>query len=328
MRANGSKAGAKERGRLAAKSVLAFSIHHAVIADDETKKVGIVERTISTLAGISRRIDGGILFGQTPRRRWADMMRPDHDNLVEIAARTMLVQEQGRNILVMAGADGLLAPPHRDCRCRPRKPGLLDSLAQRGLDENAVDAVVLTHLQAHLSSEMSELIREGEMPRLLFPRARYFCGERQWLRARHPHPRDRDLFVSPLIHRLEGSGRLTLIGDTGCEAFGEGWRFQTSDGFTPGQLLPEVQLTGGWVLFAGDLIPGIHWLNLEMTSAYDRNPERVIDEKEHVLDNLVANGGRLFFARDPEVTMVKVMRDRQSRYIPFDHYNTLIRFDT
>jgi glyoxylase-like metal-dependent hydrolase (beta-lactamase superfamily II) len=313
---------------LAAKSVLVFSIHHAVIADDETKKVGIVERTISTLAGISRRIDGGILFGQTPRRRWADMMRPDHDNLVEIAARTMLVQEQGRNILVMAGADGLLAPPHRDCRCRPRKPGLLDSLAQRGLDENAVDAVVLTHLQAHLSSEMSELIREGEMPRLLFPRARYFCGERQWLRARHPHPRDRDLFVSPLIHRLEGSGRLTLIGDTGCEAFGEGWRFHTSDGFTPGQLLPEVQLTGGWVLFAGDLIPGIHWLNLEMTSAYDRNPERVIDEKEHVLDNLVANGGRLFFARDPEVTMVKVMRDRQSRYIPFDHYNTLIRFDT
>jgi glyoxylase-like metal-dependent hydrolase (beta-lactamase superfamily II) len=313
---------------LAAKSVLAFSIHHAVIADDETKKVGIVERTISTLAGISRRIDGGILFGQTPRRRWADLMRPDHDNLVEIAARTMLVQEQGRNILVMAGADGLLAPPHRDCRCRPRKPGLLDSLAQRGLDENAVDAVVLTHLQAHLSSEMSELIREGEMPRLLFPRARYFCGERQWLRARHPHPRDRDLFVSPLIHRLEGSGRLTLIGDTGCEAFGEGWRFHTSDGFTPGQLLPEVQLPGGWVLFAGDLIPGIHWLNLEMTSAYDRNPERVIDEKEHVLDNLVANGGRLFFARDPEVTMVKVMRDRQSRYIPFDHYNTLIRFDT
>ena len=287
-----------------------------------------MERTISTLAGTSRRLDGGILFGQTPRRRWADLMRPDHDNLVEIAARTMLVQEQGKNTLVMAGADGLLASGHRNCRCHPREPGLLESLAQHGLDENAVDAVVLTHLQAHLSSALSELIRDGDMPRLLFPRARYFCGERHWLRARHPHPRDRDLFVSPLNHRLEGSGRLTLIGDSDCEAFGEGWRFHTSDGYTPGQLLPEVQLPGGPVLFAGDLIPGTHWLNLAMTSAFDRNPECVIDEKEHVLDNLVANGGRLFFARDPDVTMVRVMRDRQSRYIPFDYYRTLSRFDS
>jgi len=26
--------------------------------------------------------------------------------------------------------------------------------------------------------------------------------------------------------------------------------------------------------------------------------------------------------------MVKVMRDRQSRYIPFDHYQSLSRFDS
>jgi hypothetical protein len=42
---------------------------------------------------------------------------------------------------------------------------------------------------------------------------------------------------------------------------------------------------------------------------------------------LVALGGRLFFARDPEVALVKIMRDRRSRYIPFDHYRTLNRFE-
>lgn len=286
-----------------------------------------LSRRISTLSGMRRRLDGGMLFGHTPRVQWAEWMAPDLDNTVEISARVLLVQELGKNILVMAGADNLLASPPRTCRCQPRMPGLLDSLAQRGLDENDIDAVVLTHVQAHLSDEMSERVKEGEMPRLLFPRARYICGESHWHRARHPHPRDRNVFVSPLVSGIESSGRLILIHSGRCELLGEGWCFHSSDGFTPGQLLPEIELPGGPLLFCGDLIPGTHWLDLEVISGRDRNAERVIDEKEHLLDHLVAIGGRLFFARDPEVAMVKIMRDRKSRYIPFDYYRTLNRFE-
>ncbi|MFY0727315.1 MBL fold metallo-hydrolase [Pseudomonas sp. NFX15] len=286
-----------------------------------------MNRRISTLAGRRRRLDGGLLFGPTPRMQWAHWIAPDLDNTVEIAARVLLVQEQGKNILVMAGADSLLASPPRTCRCQPRVPGLLDSLALRALDENDIDVVVLTHVQAPLCDEMSERIREGEMPRLLFPRARFICGESHWHRARHPHPRDRHVFLSSLVNRLERSGRLSLINTGHCELLGDGWCFHTSDGFTPGQLLPQIELPGGPLLFCGDLIPGTHWLDLEVVSGRDRNAERVIDEKEHLLDHLVAIGGRLFFARDPEVAMVKIMRDRKSRYVPFDHYRTLNRFE-
>jgi len=286
-----------------------------------------MSRSISTLTGLRRRLDGGILFGHTPRVLWADWMKPDHDNTVEVSARVLLVQEQGKNILVMAGADNLLAPLARKCGCQPRPAGLLESLARRGLNEDDIDTVVLTHVHAQLCKETSERVRDGDMPRLLFPRARYVCGERHWHRARHPHPRDRDLFVSSLVHGLESSGRLTLIGSGRCESLGDGWCFHISDGFTPGQLLPEIQLPGGPMIFCGDLIPGTHWLDLEVTSGRDRNAERVVDEKEHLLDHLVALGGRLFFARDPEVALVKIMRDRRSRYIPFDHYRTLNRFE-
>jgi len=268
-----------------------------------------------------------MLFGHTPRVLWADWMKPDHNNTVEMSARVLLVQEQGKNILVMAGADNLLAPLARKCGCQPRPAGLLESLARRGLNEDDIDTVVLTHVHAQLCKETSERVRDGDMPRLLFPRARYVCGERHWHRARHPHPRDRDLFVSSLVHGLESSGRLTLIGSGRCESLGDGWCFHISDGFTPGQLLPEIQLPGGPMIFCGDLIPGTHWLDLEVTSGRDRNAERVVDEKEHLLDHLVALGGRLFFARDPEVALVKIMRDRRSRYIPFDHYRTLNRFE-
>lgn len=285
-----------------------------------------MNRSISSLAGRNAKFDGGIVFGNTPRLRWANWIKPDQDNLVDLAARGLLVQQTGRNILIVAGAETLLAPPPRTCRCQPRVPGLLETLAQLGLGESDIDSVVLPHLQAQLSTELAELIREGEMPRLLFPNANYIVGKRHWYRARHPHPRDRDRFVSQIIHRIEDSGRLVLIDGNRCDQLGDDWKFHVCDGYTPGQLLPEISMPGGAVVYAGDLIPGIHWLDLNITSAFDRNPECVVGEKERLLDHLVSSGGRLFFSRDPDVAMIKVMRDRQARYMPFDQQASFLRF--
>ncbi|MNH36299.1 hypothetical protein D3C76_1549520 [compost metagenome] len=92
--------------------------------------------------------------------------------------------------------------------------------------------------------------------------------------------------------------------------------------------MPEILLPGGPVVFVGELIPGTHWLSLNVNSAYDRYPECVVGDKERLLDHLVATRGRLIFSQDPDVAMVKVMRDRQSRYIPFDPYTSLSRFDS
>jgi glyoxylase-like metal-dependent hydrolase (beta-lactamase superfamily II) len=286
-----------------------------------------VNRSISTLNGGSRKLDGGVMFSTMQRRSWADWMAPDHENQVELPSRGLLVQQDGRNILVLAGTDALLAPLPRTCRCRKHAPGLLESLATHGLGENDIHVVVLTHLQALLPTDVCDAVQDGETPRLLFPAARYVTAERHWLRARRPHPRDRFLFVPQILRQLECSGRLELIDDPHSELLGSGWRFHFSDGHTPGQLHPEIDMPGGPVVFAGDLVPGIQWLRLDLTTSYDRNPESLIDEKERLLDHLVASGGRLFFARDPKVAMVKVMRDRQSRYLPFDQHSELRRLD-
>jgi glyoxylase-like metal-dependent hydrolase (beta-lactamase superfamily II) len=304
------------------------SVQAAFFKKHPPEEVSVVNRSISTLAGTNTRLDGGIVFGNTPRQRWASWIRPDHDNLVDLAARALLVQQPGKNILIVAGADALLGPKPRTCRCQPRVPGLLESLAQHGLGEGDIHAVVLPHLHAQLSCEQAEQVRDGDMPRLLFANAHYIVGERHWFRARHPHPRDRALFVAQIMHRLEDSGRLVLVDGNRCDRLGEGWHFHVSDGHTPGQLLPEIAMPGGPVVYASDLIPGTHWLSLDVTSAYNRNPECLVEEKERLLDHLVASGGRLLFSRDPEVAMVKVMRDRQTRYVAFDHYPSLNRFDS
>ncbi|WP_375739423.1 MBL fold metallo-hydrolase [Pseudomonas boanensis] len=287
-----------------------------------------MNRSLSTLSGRSRKLDGGALFGSMPRRYWLEWLSPDHDNRVEMASRALLVQQDGVNILVMAGTDALLAPPSRTCRCQPAALGLLDGLARLGLGEGQIHAVMMTHLHAVLPHDVEEAVREGNTPRLLFPVARYLTGRRHWLRARHPHPRDRAWFVPQIIRQLEGSGRLKLLDEQNGDFLGEGWRFHVSDGYTPGQLLPEIDMPGGPIVFAGDLVPAMHWLRLELTTAFDRNPECLIDEKERLLDHLVANGGRLFLPRDPGIAMIKVMRDRQARYQPFDHHADLQRLDS
>jgi glyoxylase-like metal-dependent hydrolase (beta-lactamase superfamily II) len=286
-----------------------------------------MNRRISALVGTGRRLDGGVMFGNTPRSQWSDWVSPDHENQIRLASRALLVQEGEKNVLVLAGSEALLAPLPRACRCQQHTKGLLDSLAQHGLVESDIHIVVLVHLHAWLSSQLRNAIEDGETPRLLFPNARYLVGERHWERARRPHPRDRALFISPILNRLEDSDRLTLIKGTDNDLLGSGWQFHLSDGYTPGQLLPEIAMPGGPVLFAGDLIPGSHWLELALTSGYDRNPECLIGEKERLLDHIVSERGRIFFSRDPDVAMVKVMRDRQSRYLAFDLYRALSQFD-
>jgi glyoxylase-like metal-dependent hydrolase (beta-lactamase superfamily II) len=158
---------------------------------------------------------------------------------------------------------------------------------------------------------------EGAAPRLLFPRARYLVGAAHWQRALKPHPRDRASFIPELPALLQASGRLELVSGTHSEWLGPRVRFHFSDGHTPGLMLAEIQPAagaGGGVLFCADLIPGTPWVHVPITMGYDRYPERLIDEKQALLDDALARGVRLFFTHDSSTAMAEVARDARGRY--------------
>lgn len=284
-----------------------------------------MQRRVTSINGAPRKLDGGVLFGSTPRRVWSQWLQPDPDNLVELPSRALLVQEPRRNILVMAGSEMLLPTLPRTCSCMPPTTGLVSNLAKLGLSENDIDLVVLTHLHAWPSPELLRVMEEGTVLRVLFPRARYLVSAAHWRRALCPHPHDRDRFIPWILRQLEHGGRMELVEGAVSETLGSDWHLHHSDGYTCGQLLPELNMPGGPLLFAGDLLPTSHWLDLSITSAFDRNPESLIGEKERILDHLVENRGRLFLARDPHQATVKVLRDRQSRYAAYDHCTQLSR---
>lgn len=273
-------------------------------------------RTLTTLTGNSQKLDGGAMFGNAPKALWQRWMPADELNRIDLGCRALLVQEDARNILVETGIGAFFSPELKQrFGVQEAHHVLLDELAKLGLSDADIDIVVLTHLHFDHAGGLLAAWQDGEQARLLFPNARFVTGRRQWQRACTPHARDKASYIPELLTLLEASGRLHLIDETdSCALLGTDWRLHWSDGHTPGQLLPEVVMPGGPVVFPGDLIPGAPWVHLPITMGYDRFPEGLIEEKEALLADLVARGGRLVFTHDPDVAMGRVTRDEKGRY--------------
>jgi len=279
-----------------------------------------MQRKIWSILGNSQRLDGGAMFGNVPKALWQRWISPDDKNRIPLACRAMLIEEtdaQGgvRRVLLETGI-GAFFPPKMRARfgVEDAEHVLLSSLRAAGVTHEQIDVVVLSHLHFDHAGGLLDVYRAGEPHRLLFPKASFVVGREAWARATDPHPRDRASFIEPLPGLLGASGRLELVAGERSEALGSGYRLRRSEGHTPGLLLSEIASDEGPILFAADLIPGRAWVHLPITMGYDRFPERLIDEKTAVLEDLVSRGGRLFFTHDPECAMARLSRDERGRF--------------
>jgi len=275
--------------------------------------------TLHSILGNSQRLDGGSMFGNAPRALWSRWLKPDERHRVPLACRALLVREANRNILLETGIGASFPPKLRDrFGVNETHHVLLDGLKAHGLTHEDIDIVILSHLHFDHAGGLLSPFEEDRAPQLLFPNAQFVVSDKGWERALNPHARDRASFLPDLNRQLDASGRMIVVDTTTknirCDVLGDAWSFHVSHGHTPGLLLAERATSKGPLVFAGDLIPGTAWVHVPITMGYDRFPELLIDEKQTLLNDLHARGGRLFYTHDPDIAMSGIGRDERGRF--------------
>jgi glyoxylase-like metal-dependent hydrolase (beta-lactamase superfamily II) len=267
-----------------------------------------------SVEGNRQRLDGGAMFGNVPRALWSRWIAPDEENRIELACRALLVDLDGRWVLFETGIGAFFEPKLRErYGVYESEHVLLGSLSSRGVSQEDIHAVVLSHLHFDHAGGLLAPFCAGAPLSLLFPNARYVIGARAWERARAPHPRDRASFIPGLVELLEASGRLEIVAGEETPSLGEAVHFSYSEGHTPGLMHAEIGGEGG-VVFCSDLIPGRPWVHLPVTMGYDRNPELLIDEKRRFLEQRLARGQSLFFTHDLGCALASVVREDNGRF--------------
>ena len=283
----------------------------------------------SSVEGNGQCLDGGAMFGHVPRALWSQWYKPSQEGRILLSCRALLIEMKGLKILCETGI-GAFFEPHLAERYgvqNPKEHKLLSHLNSLGIKEEEIDYVILSHLHFDHAGGLLPTYKEQQEGKtgLCFPGARYVVGERAFERACEPHVRDKASFIPGLPQKLKESGRLILIeGDKIPGVLEEQLSFVFTEGHTPGEMhVLWTSEEGDKIFFAGDLIPGRHWVHLPITMGYDRWPEKLIEEKQQIYEKAVAENWWIFFTHDPSVACAQIQKNSKGHYETYDEKKAL-----
>ncbi len=241
-------------------------------------------------------LDGGSMFGIVPKPLWAKTNPADEQNRIELAARCLLLEGEGRRILVDTGL-GSKHDAKRSEIFNVRRPdgGLPGALSRRGIAPEEISDVILTHL--HFDHCGGTTQRSGDELSLTFPAAVHHVQRRNWEWAWNPSGKDAGSFREEDFSPLEGSDRLNLI-DGDSELFA-GIHLHVVDGHTPAMQLVRIAAEGASLLFLADLVPTRSHLKWPYIMAYDNQPLVTLGEKRDMLPRAAAASWVVAFQHDP-----------------------------
>jgi len=254
-------------------------------------------------------LDGGAVFGQVPRPRWAPILAPDALHRVRLAARCLLARDRaaGRVVLVDTGQGSRWTTRRRERLAPDFGGGDLDAgLARLGLAREDVTDVLLSHLHADHAGGLTRPGPDGA-PALAFPRATHHLQREAWHWAHAPSEKDRASFQPEDFELLAHSSLLHLV--EGEEALLPDVELIVSEGHTAGMQLPRFHGGGTHLTYCGDLIPTHAHLRPSWVTAYDLQPLTTIEEKKVVLAEALEDDGVLCFSHDPAMAACRLREE-------------------
>lgn len=255
------------------------------------------------------KLDGGAMFGVVPKSIWQKSNPADTNNMIDIAARCLLIEDSNRLILIDTGMGNKQGDKFFGYYYLWGNDTIDKSLDQYGFHRDDVTDVFMTHLHFdHCGGSIQwNKDRTGYEP--AFKNAHYWSNEDHWKWATLPNKREKASFLKENIIPMEDSGRLKFISlpeNNILKSSELGFGIFLADGHTDKQMIPMIQYNENTICFMADLLPTVGHLPIPFIMGYDTRPLMTLNEKEQFLNLAAEDNFYLFLEHDANHEIITV----------------------
>lgn len=250
------------------------------------------------------KLDGGAMFGVVPKALWQKTNPADAQNRIEMAARSLLIEDGNRLILIDTGMGNKQSDKFFGHYGLWGDHSLDRSLKTHGFHRDDITDVFFTHL--HFDHCGGAIVRNPKgYYEPAFKNARFWSHKDHWKWATEPNVREKASFLPENILPIEESGQLNVLDSSHTPL---GFDVLLVDGHTEKQMLPLLKYKGKLILFAADLIPTAGHLPIPYVMGYDTRPLLSLQEKEKILGDAVKEDTLLFLEHDPHHMLISLIQ--------------------
>ncbi len=228
-------------------------------------------------------MDGGAIFGLTPRVLWERVIKPDPLNRLPLALNCLIIRSEGKTILVDTGLGTKVTAKEINNFSYSNDGGLVVDLLRHGIKPTDIDIVINTHLHSDHCGGNTFCQDDRAVP--TFPNAEYWIQKAEWDMAVQPNERTKATYFSDNYLPLQEFGVLRLIeGETAVTSTA---RCLPTPGHTPGHQSVVINSKGESAIYFGDVgqYP-VHFERLAWIAAFDVEPLVTLETKRSLVERM------------------------------------------
>jgi glyoxylase-like metal-dependent hydrolase (beta-lactamase superfamily II) len=255
------------------------------------------------------KLDGGAMFGVVPKSLWSRTNPADSNNMIDIAARCLLIEDGNRLILIDTGMGNKQSDKFFGYYYLWGNDTIDSSLKHYGFHRNDITDVFMTHLHFDHCGGSVQWNKEKTGYETAFKNAHFWSNKGHWSWATNPNKREKASFLKENILPMEESGQLkfTSLPQNNILKKSElGFDIFFANGHTDKQMIPMINYNGKTICFMADLLPTAGHLPIPFVMGYDTRPLLSLDEKEIFLNLAADNNYYLFLEHDAHNQIITV----------------------
>ena len=255
------------------------------------------------------KLDGGAMFGVVPKSLWTRSNPADANNMIDISARCLLIEDGSRLILIDTGMGNKQSAKFFGYYHLWGNDSIDNSLKTHGFHRDDITDVFMTHLHFDHCGGSIQWNTDKTGYETAFKNAHFWSNKNHWDWATKPNNREKASFLKENILPMEESGQLkftNLPKKDILENSQLGFDIFFANGHTEKQMIPMINYKGKTICFMADLLPTVGHLPLPFVMGYDTRPLLTLDEKERFLNLAADHNYYLFLEHDAHNEVITV----------------------